>query len=141
MSTTFLLRAEKDSPRAFRSEILNLLWQNVLDSNGSPSTSTFLLRAYLTEREEAELSTPSVPAGQVEDHLQNLYVPLRRALAPERDFDDEHYQATFTCPESLPEGDVPETFLRELAQALAQRDHVQDEALYAHYRDFAHDLG
>ena len=137
-----LLRPTKDSPKAFRSEILNLLWKSVLDDDGSPTTSTHLVHAYLCEREAAELETTLMPernaqgkvvGPSVEDYLQSLYVPERRALAPDRDFDDEHCQSTFQFPAAMPETDVPVSFLRELAKVLARRDHEQDEAMYAYF--------
>jgi hypothetical protein len=137
-----LLRPEKDSPKAFRSEILDLLWKAVLDEDGPTTTPTHLVRAYLCEREAAELDTPCIPERDTHgkavgpcvcDYVQALYVVERKGLAPARGFDDEHYEATFTLPEQVPEADVPVSFLRDLAKVLAHRDHVQDEAMYAYF--------
>jgi hypothetical protein len=126
----------KDSPKAFRVEILALAMKNALDDVGSPDTTECLLQAYCYERDAAELKSETIMANAAEDYVRPRYIAERQLLSA-RGFDDEHYATCFDYPEAMPRGaqtKVPVSFLNDLARILARRDHANDEVMYRMFK-------
>lgn len=121
-----MLLPETKTPKAFRRAILSLAQENVLE-NGSADVTRSLLSAYMYACEAEDVFPKTV--SNAEDVLRTKYVEARLRLDPSETA--ETFLGRFET-NAMPGEDfeVPVTFLNEVAEMMARKEHAEDEALF-----------